>query len=55
MTRVSMDFRIVPVDDYESIIKELELQGGRPNSYEGEGLIKGEFYNALTAREVVNH
>ncbi|MHC8348817.1 phytanoyl-CoA dioxygenase family protein [Pseudomonas sp. RT4P38] len=55
MTRVSMDFRIVPVDDYETIIKELEHHGGRPNSYEGEGLIKGEFYNALTAREVVNH
>ncbi|MHC8332617.1 2OG-Fe(II) oxygenase family protein [Pseudomonas sp. LB3P25] len=55
MTRVSMDFRIVPVYDYESIIKELKLQGGRPNSYEGEGLIKGEFYNALTAREVVKN
>lgn len=55
MTRVSMDFRIVPVDDYESIIKELELQGGRPNSYEGENLIKGEFYNPLTAREVVKN
>ncbi|QXW45228.1 mitomycin antibiotic biosynthesis protein [Pseudomonas amygdali] len=54
VTRVSMDFRIIPVDDYESIIKELQLQGGRPNSYEGEGLIKGEFYNALTAREVVS-
>ncbi|RZI60134.1 MAG: mitomycin antibiotic biosynthesis protein [Pseudomonas sp.] len=55
MTRVSMDFRILPVDDYESILRELELQGGRPNSYEGEGLVKGEFYNALTAREVVTH
>lgn len=55
MTRVSMDFRIVSVGDYEAIIKELELQGGRPNSYEGERLIKGEFYNALTAREIINH
>ncbi|WP_024678409.1 mitomycin antibiotic biosynthesis protein [Pseudomonas syringae] len=52
LTRVSMDFRIIPVDDYESILKELDRQGGRPNNYEGEGLIKGEFYNALTAREV---
>jgi len=55
LTRVSMDFRIVPLDDYEGIIKELELLGGRPNSYEGEGLIKGEFYNALTAREILSH
>lgn len=54
MTRVSMDFRIVPVDDYESIIKELERQRRRPNSYEGEGLIKGEFYSARTAREIMN-
>jgi hypothetical protein len=51
-TRVSMDFRIVPIDDYQTIIRELELQGKTPNSYEGDGLIKGEFYHALSAREV---
>ncbi|MGE8176477.1 phytanoyl-CoA dioxygenase family protein [Pseudomonas fluorescens] len=54
-TRVSMDFRIIPLDDYESIIKELKLQSGRPNSYEGKGLIKGEFYNTLSARKVVKN
>lgn len=54
-TRISMDFRVIPVENYESIMEEINQKGKIPNSYEGNSLIKGEFYNSLTAREIIIH
>ena len=53
-TRVSMDFRIVPINDYNKIIEEIRKQNKKPDQYEGNQLIKGEFYNELSAHELSN-
>jgi hypothetical protein len=52
ITRVSMDFRIIPLADYLAINTELEGSGTQPNRYEDDRLIMGEFYHSRTARQV---
>lgn len=52
-TRVSMDFRIIPLAAYDAIMAELDATGTAPNSYDGERLVRGEFYCADTARTAV--
>lgn len=51
-TRVSMDFRIVPLKDYQKIMTEMQNQQAIPDQYEGDQLVKGQFYHALSAHEL---
>lgn len=50
-TRVSIDFRIVPMDYYKIIINEIHQQGWVTDQYEGDSLERGYFYDAKTAYE----
>lgn len=51
-TRVSMDFRIVPLKDYQKIMTDMQHQQATPDQYEGDQLIKGQFYHVLSAHEL---
>lgn len=51
-TRVSIDFRIIPVDHYERIAANHHQFGNKVSSFEGVPIMKGGFYHELTAREL---
>lgn len=48
-TRVSMDFRILPVSSYQKIISELDNAGIEVSSYLGDDLVPGGFFHEKSA------
>ncbi len=51
-TRVSIDFRIIPVDQYEHIKAGYHQAGSSIPCFEGMPIMKGGFYHELTAGEL---
>lgn len=51
-TRVSIDFRIIYLNDYEHIQAELERSGKAPREYDGLTLTKGGYYAPLSVAEI---
>ena len=51
-TRVSIDFRIVPVEQYNEIDAAYHQCGNSIPSFEGQPIMKGGFYHQLSAREL---
>lgn len=52
VTRVSIDFRLVPIHTYDAIIKELEADSTYPHVIEGELAVRGGFYHERSAFEI---
>lgn len=52
ITRVSMDFRILPVGCFNKIEAEFKSSGISINQYLGDKLIPGEFYNEHSAQNL---
>lgn len=51
-TRISIDFRIIPLKQYESLLKKYEKGGGVVPVFEGKPIKQGGFYHLKTAREL---
>ncbi|MET9634693.1 hypothetical protein ABZX92_45365 [Lentzea sp. NPDC006480] len=51
-TRVSMDFRVMPVTAYRAIVRELSKLRKEPNAWDGKRFIMGEIFDSRTAGEL---
>src|SRR5262249_16514718 len=48
-TRVSIDFRLIPVAAYESLMEQFRGDGPTPQAIEGEVPVRGDFYDERNA------
>jgi hypothetical protein len=51
-TRVSLDFRLVPLKAYDAIMRCFELNGEAPPEFAGMAKVKGAFYDERTAFQI---
>jgi hypothetical protein len=51
-TRVSIDFRLIPVATYEALMEQFRQDGNTPPEVDGEMPVRGDFYDARNASEV---
>lgn len=51
-TRVSIDFRIIPIEQYNEINASYHQSGNSIPSFEGQPIMKGGFYHEQSAREL---
>ena len=50
-TRSSIDFRIMPLDDYERIIRRATENAEKITSFDGMLYVRGDYYHSATIRE----
>jgi hypothetical protein len=51
-TRVSIDFRLLPLDVYEAYVRHFAESGQEPPEFDGMQLLKGGYYDERTAFEL---